>query len=497
MPDLLSIVGLDELIPEQYAAYRPLINDAAFFFLSSLEPSRREAILAEQTALPPRTSPAARLTALLHHCPTLHKLAQVTARDRRLPPDLRRHLQQLESFPPRATVARVLGKIAAATGDSPEVTVATEAIAEASVALVVPFQWRRREGTRDGVLKVLKPHIRDHVAEELEIWPRLGARLEERAAEYGLPEVPYREILESVRELLLQEIRLGIEQSHLREAAALYRGRNDVLIPELLPFCTDQVTAMERVYGQRVTSAELAPGERRRLAETTLDALAASPFWQPEGDSLFHADPHAGNLWRTPDGRLAVLDWSLAARLPKTAREATVQLVLGGVTLQPERIATGLAALATRVDDVDALARLAHQAAGEVLHGRFPGCDWLLDLVDGAALSGAVRFPREQLLFRKSLLMLEGVVRDIHPDVTLYSVLLSTGLRAFSVEAASRLFTAPGSRRFATHLSNLDLWRLSCDLTSAPLCYWAGVWSDLARERRLSPALRAGAAAVN
>lgn len=77
---------LFSLIPESYAAYGPLLTQALALFLAHLPAGRRGTILAEQAHLPRDTPPAQRLTALARHCPTLHKLAQVLARDRRLDP---------------------------------------------------------------------------------------------------------------------------------------------------------------------------------------------------------------------------------------------------------------------------------------------------------------------------------------------------------------------------------------------------------------------------
>src|SRR5262249_53891238 len=152
------------------------------------------------------------------------------------------------------------------------------------------------------------------------------------------------------------------EQRHLQEARASYRHHSDVLIPQLLPFCSSDVTAMERVYGTKITDVRLPPWQAQALAARLLDRVITVPFWQPEGDALFHADPHAGNLWHTPDGRVALLDWSLAARLPKAARETVVQIVLGAITLNAERIADGIADLASSVTNRSTLRQATRKA---------------------------------------------------------------------------------------------------------------------------------------
>ena len=57
------------------------------------------------------------------------------------------------------------------------------------------------------------------------------------------------------------------------------------------------------------------PWDRRRLGELIVEALIAGPIWSPAPRATFHADPHAGNLFVTPERRLAILDWSLTGTL--------------------------------------------------------------------------------------------------------------------------------------------------------------------------------------
>jgi len=81
---LEKLLGLAELLPPTYAEYRPLLADALLFFLVRLSPSRQQAIYEAQRALPARASRSRRLLALFRLCPTLHKLGQVVAHDKRL-----------------------------------------------------------------------------------------------------------------------------------------------------------------------------------------------------------------------------------------------------------------------------------------------------------------------------------------------------------------------------------------------------------------------------
>lgn len=483
--EFAKALDIAQLVPERYAAYRPLVTDGLFFFLSHLAPPRIAAIVEEQLALPEDASVAERVVALLHHCPTLHKLGQVVARDQRLAPELRQRLQGLESLPPTTPLPEVLAIIQAELGENAYVDVASEALAEASVAVIVPFEWHDQDSAtpQEGVFKVLKPGIEARLQEELEIWSGLGVFLEERCAYHGLPVLDYRETLDSVRKLLLQEIRLDREQAHLIEAARFYADSPRVLIPRLLPFSTARMTAMERVYGGKVTDAiDLPPGERDRLATILIEALLAKPFWNAAPIAVFHADPHAGNLFVTDDGRLAILDWSLTARLSKGQREAVVQIILGAMTLDQEWICQGVAVLGRIPPAAPVLRTAVTDALAQVRRGAFPGFDWLLGLLDRLATTASMGFSEDLVLFRKALLTLSGVVTDVSRRSATDRTLMTTAITQFWYEFPGRALAPFDSRAFATHVANADLVGLWASLYLTAARFWIGTWQDIFSE---------------
>ena len=166
------------LVPQEYVEFRPLVADAVRFFLERLSAQRLTEILTTQSALPVGASAEARLTDLISHCPTLHKLGQVVARDRRLGPSLRQRLQGLESMAPITPVATLAPTIRGEIGAdcAGALRIDAQALAEASVAVVIPFTSEAADGDRpvQGVLKVLKPGIEERLEEELEIWSALA-----------------------------------------------------------------------------------------------------------------------------------------------------------------------------------------------------------------------------------------------------------------------------------------------------------------------------------
>lgn len=480
-PDIADVlrrrIDLASLIPEDYAAYRPLVVGGLIFFLERLPAHRLAAILSEQAAMPPDSDSTRRLVALLHHCPTLHKLGQVLARDRRLDPALRKGLQSLESLAPRTPLDPTLEIIRHDLG-APErhgITLATSALAEGSVAIVLPFAWHAPDEDRpvQGVFKVLKPGVRDRLHDELALWGALGDFLDEQAPRLNLPAPDYRETLDSVRDLLAGEVDLHGEQRHLEAARPMYATVPDLVIPRLLPFNSSRITAMQRLAGRKITDgSDLDARARARLARLIVRGLLAEPMWNHERESLVHADPHAGNLILTSDHRLGVLDWSLTAALSKQTRIDLTRLVQGALAHHRTLIAAALHALSRKTPEPGALTPVLDAALAELRPARLPDLHWFIRLLDRATAHGGVRLDPALLLFRKALHSLEGVLGDLDPGFDVDDVLRAEFLTVLTREWPARAWALPWDRSFPTHLSNADLHALLCALPLAAARAW-------------------------
>ncbi|MCB1860771.1 MAG: hypothetical protein KDI47_03450 [Gammaproteobacteria bacterium] len=477
---LVEALNIGQILPEVYAQYRPLLVDGVCYFLALLPENRLTEILAEQYSLAAETRFSDRVLNLLHQCPTLHKLGQIVARDRRLSTELRQSLQNLESICSDTALNKVPADVKQQLMRIPGIEVAGNTLAEASVAVILPFSWQEN-GSGDiqhGVFKLLKSGIAERLHEELDIWGKLGAFLEERCEYHGLPPLDYRETLESMCRLLRQEICFTREQRHLVEAGDFYADEPDTVIPRLLPFCSDQVTAMERIFGGKVTDAKLFQSRRRRLANRLIDAMIAKPFWDPAGETIYHADPHAGNLFCTDDEKLAILDWTLAGHLSKEQRISLMQIVLGGLFHNEAGICRAVENLGRNRPDESLLRAAVAVAMREIRQGQFPGFAWSQRLLDNIALANIMGFPESLVLFRKALLTLSSVIEDIAEKSSVDRILLNAGVRRFCGEAPARVLAHPHSRAFGTHVSNIDLLTLCGSSPNSAAAYWLGAWQD-------------------
>jgi ubiquinone biosynthesis protein len=468
------------VVPDEYAGYRRPVQGALAVFLEGLPADHQATILADQASLPSTASAAERLAQLARSCPALHKLGQTLARDRRISTELRSHLQELESLPPSVPLASIEDVLLRELGplDRLGVQIDPPALAEGSVAVVIPFRYvggAERNGPRAGVFKVLKPGIEERLEQELQLLERVGSYLDEVCEELGIPQISYRQAFEQVREKLRHEVRLDLEQRHLALAHTTYADDARIHIPELFEHCTRRITAMERVYGRKVTDHDLrAAGDSQELAELVVAALLARPIFSKNGETLFHGDPHAGNLLLTDEHRLAILDWSLANALSEQQRIAFMQVMLGAVTLDTVRIASTLVDLAEpqRVD-LPLLMSIVRGRLKHIRQGELPGLTWLTGLLDETVQKGSLRFDSDLLMLRKTVYALEGVITDIGAEShCVDTVLLSEFVTHLAYEFPYRWLAFPVSREFPTRLSNADLAELMLSFPLTATRYW-------------------------
>jgi ubiquinone biosynthesis protein len=417
-----------QAVPETYAQYRPVVRDGIEFFLSRVRRPRLVELIASQLKLPPDTAPEQRLLELAKRFPTLHKLGQTIARNPGLDPQVKKWLIHLEhgryGTPMDGLMARI-DDLVERSGERGQLAVAPDILAEASVGAVIPFE-KASAGSKAalrGVFKILRPGVRSQVEEELAILEATARFFEDHRSRYPLKNLQFLDLFHEVRQRLVREIDVAAEQDHLAEAAGFYSGQSDVKIPQRLPFSTDTVTAMTFLEGPKITDADLTSAQRRRIATLLFDALICKPLFSRRPASLFHGDPHAGNilaLRNAATGRLGIglVDWSLAGHLSKPERIRAAQLIQAVFKSDLSGIRRTVTAL--------------NQGPTMDTHGRRQFRQRLLDLMrstdfasrplvgrsfkllEHLALEGFV-FPADLMLFGKAIFTLEGVLNDLWP----------------------------------------------------------------------------------
>ena len=422
-----EIVPVSALVPEAYEKWRPPVRDAMMFVVARLSPARLAPKLLEQIELPASTSAEDRLLRLISKVPGLQKLGQVIARNRHLRPALRRALAKLENGIRDVRAEEIHAIIERELGErikTFEVKVASRILSEASVSAVVRFTWRNPEsGRRErGVFKVLKPHIRQYFAEDMDYLQGLAQYFSDRQHHYGFHARLIPDTFRKVRRLLRYEVNFRREQKTLVEAAAVYKSVSGIRIPKLIPpLSAHGITALTEERGIKVTNAaaRLPAARRRKLAEQLIEGVIAVPLFAATADAVFHGDPHAGNLlYDRRTGELTILDWALRERLGREERRHLALLFLMVSLRDPVGAANEIIAL-SRQKTGTAGRRAARESAteflGQIPASTLPSAADAMRLLERVALKG-VRFPASLIMLSKVMFTLEGILGDIVGD---------------------------------------------------------------------------------
>ncbi len=364
--------------------------------------------------------------------PIFVKFGQVlsTRRDL-LPPDIAEELAKLQDrvppFPSRVAVATIERAFGHTVGELFE-HFEMEPVASASIAQVHFATLRDKSGAlREVAVKVLRPGMLPVIEKDLSLM-RLMAGWVERLSADGKRLKP-REVVAEFDKYLHDELDLVREASN---AAQLRRNMQDVglvLIPEMLwDWCHPEVIVMQRMHGVPISQVE-----RLRAAGVDIPKLARDGvtifFTQVFRDGFFHADMHPGNIQVSLEpatfGRYISLDFGIVGTLTEYDKEYLAQNFTAFFRRDYKRVAelhieSGWVPAGTRVDELEAAIR----AVCEPYFDR-PLKEISLGMVLMRLFQTSRRFHVEiqpqLVLLQKTLLNIEGLGRQLDPELDLWS----------------------------------------------------------------------------
>jgi ubiquinone biosynthesis protein len=253
-----------------------------------------------------------------------------------LPPEYIEELRSLRDAVAPTEYARIASVIKAELGRGPFELFEefdTVPIAAASMAQVHVAKLRTGEKV---VVKVQHPGLERSVAIDLALM-----RVLFRVIALFVKRIDFRQVLSEAEDPLRRELDLHLEGKATEELGVELRSLG-VIVPKVYwEYTSRRVITLEFIDGVNVDKTDQIRAwnvDRRALMETYVKS-----FWvQAFGGGLFHADPHPGNVFCTPDGRLALLDFGMVKRLPENVRSGLQKELFGGIFNHPRLYADGL-----------------------------------------------------------------------------------------------------------------------------------------------------------
>ncbi len=286
----------------------------------------------------------------------------------------------------------------------------------------------------DVVVKVQRPTIRQQVQSDLKVMSWLAPFLVGRIPIAALANPPA--LVELFAETILEELDFRLEAENMLDVAEVFAqlGQRGWVIarphPELV---TRRVLVMERLHGFAFEDLE----SMQAAGIDTHEIIRIGMKGFTEGCiicGLFHGDLHAGNLFVTPDGRIALLDFGITARMTPLERSAFLRLMLYGAMGDiPGQIAAfrDLGALPADTDIDEVISELGLDKAP--VDPTTLSQDQLVSEIQRiikALMGMGARLPKILMLYVKNLVFLDGAIAVLAPDLDLVAEVaaLSTGL---------------------------------------------------------------------
>jgi len=350
-----------------------------------------------------------------------------------------------------------------------------EPLAAASIAQV---HRARLENGHDVIVKIRRPKIRKTIEADLRLLERLAGIVDSEIAE--LRRFRPKEVVRQFTLSLHRELDFAVESRNAERMATNFEDDPNIIIPQIY---------WEWV-GERINVQEYIDGVSGRNVETLSNAGMNCKVIASRGaeavlkmvliDGFFHADPHPGNIIYVKGNRLAFIDFGVIGRLSEIRRDQVIDLLHAIVIKDSSRVVDVLQDWASDTLFETTILAAEIELFIDTYHGialkQLKISAMLLEL-SGLMRNHQLSMPPDLTLLFKTLIILEGMGRQIDPDFDL-------------IGTAAPLLERAMVARYRPDALAKRSWR--------SLVGMAEVVSSMPQDlRRLLKALRSGAFKIN
>jgi ubiquinone biosynthesis protein len=372
---------------------------------------------AELATVAPLTAARRFRLMLIELGPTFVKLGQVlSSRPDLLPPSFVQELSLLQDQVPPLPMEHVEKTILEGLGRTvPELFASfePEALASASIAQV---HGARTLAGEDVVVKIQRPGITERIRADLDLLYYFASFLERVVAETGISTPTG--IVEEFEHSLKSELDFLHEASNIRLFHTANVGRPHVVIPKVYDALTCRtVLTLERLRGQKITDCAGDPAVAEQVARNLIESVFAQLFV----DGFFHGDPHPGNVFVLEGNRIGLVDFGLVGRMSHSMQENVIILCLAVALKDPDTVArliykAGIPDRRVNLSQMRGdIAEIIDRYLDLELH-EIQSSVLVQDLLQ-LALKYGIKVPKDYAVLIKTAITVEGVVRNLYPDL--------------------------------------------------------------------------------
>lgn len=338
-----------------------------------------------------------------------------------LPKDIIDELAKLQDGSPQIPFETIEAILNEAYGDYHDVfeTFDREPLGAASIAQA--HAATLKDGSRV-VVKVQRPRLLPLIRSDIDILNVIAKTLDNNIEEIAYFNLP--SLIQEFERAIVSELNFCNERANIEYFTTRYEDHEMFVFPTpYAEFSRPNILVMREIQGKKITTIEPDTPDAHRMAEALLEIAFDMVF----RDGVFHADPHPGNVFATPDHHIGLLDFGLVGHFTARQRSEFTRIVLAVHLGDCAAIARALMTLGHPTKRV-VLADLEAEIS-TILQKYYLSS---LQKIDVAAFAAdfvsagqkyAVQIPSEFTNAVRAVINLEGIIQYLNPNLDVVKTL--------------------------------------------------------------------------
>lgn len=300
-------------------------------------------------------------------------------------------------------------------------TINTNAISGASLGQVYLAKTRGQ----DVIIKVKRPEIEKIVDEDLKILKKILPI----ALKFVDPNLRFSAsgMLAQFIETIHEELDYTMESKNLKAIKKNMENYRNVKIPSIYDdYSSKNVLTMEYIPGIKVTNIEDLDKNGIDRQKLVIDVHKVF-FTMLLRHSIFHADPHPGNISVTKDGSLILYDFGMVGRLDNETRLRLIRLYLALVEKDPQRTVNAMNDLGMLMPDFNrTIIERGIEMSIRTMYGKKPDemeVRALMELANKTMSRFPFMLPKHLALYLRMTSIIEGIYNTHKVDFKFVKVL--------------------------------------------------------------------------
>jgi ubiquinone biosynthesis protein len=303
---------------------------------------------------------------------------------------------------------------------------------------------------RPAVVKIQRPGVQKMMLDDMDLLAALVRRLAKRMPDFN-DVMDLEAMLDVVFTSMRPELDFTIEAENMDDFRDRVEDFDTLHIPEVL-YATPRVLVQSLAPGKSIRDVNREDFSEEQREQIGRD-LMSFMFWGYFVDRKFHADPHPGNVFISPEGEANLIDWGMVGKVDLNLSIAlsVVLLSMGlndGTTLARTWIEMGRATKRADIAGfINDMGRFVPGIAGQSLE-RFNFGVQLTSILKFSSKRGIATSPMVSIL-GKSFANAEGSIRYLAPGLSITDI-FEDEFKLISQEIAREMLGRDAAARAAS-----------------------------------------------